>query len=420
MWFQLGLFGSRVVEAVSVGATSEDKGAGTLVDSLESPSPAGARMEGNDVTALIAARMGIDPSDVTAKLVSLHQKNELDGAGGPPVEGTAGPQVPVEDEEQDVSLTLGVLEEFERSEAAAAEAVLAPATPSVKLRMKPAVLGAPTPSKSFASAASRQAEMEDEPVVDLTKPSSSSLKWCEDDVAMEPEEDRARGEHESEVTAMEPEEDRAYGEHEAEVWPEPRRYGKAREAEAIYGSIAPVAVSILASDSLSLSDLQGAMLDVVAQVNVANKALATAGHVTAERSREAIQQAKISSDLATEALLKSFEVAAVAASSARQSWKMCVQMSGPDMPARSKEAERKTETTGRYLASKMFGVTLKAEEVAIAHFRGAHSNDFIIGFTRTGSGSSYEALLHASKAMVQNRISQVYAKIMQANIDMEM
>jgi hypothetical protein len=29
MWYQLGLFGSRVVEAVSVGATSEDKGAGT-------------------------------------------------------------------------------------------------------------------------------------------------------------------------------------------------------------------------------------------------------------------------------------------------------------------------------------------------------------------------------------------------------
>jgi hypothetical protein len=95
-------------------------------------------------------------------------------------------------------------------------------------------------------------------------------------------------------------------------------------------------------------------------------------------------------------------------------------MSGPDMPARSKEAERKTEKTGRYLASKMFGVTLKAEEVAIAHFRGAHSNDFIIKFTRTGSGSSHEALLHASKAMGRNRISQVYAKIPQADIDMEM
>jgi hypothetical protein len=90
-----------------------------------------------------------------------------------------------------VSLTLGVLEEFERSEAAA---VLAPATPSVQLKMKPAVLGAltPTPSKSFAPAATRQAEMEDEPVVDLTEP-SSSLKWCEDEVAMEPEEDRAHG-----------------------------------------------------------------------------------------------------------------------------------------------------------------------------------------------------------------------------------
>jgi hypothetical protein len=74
MWYQLGLFGSRVVEAVGVGATSEDKGAGTPIDSLKSP---GARMEGNNVTALIAARMGMDPSEVTAKLVLLHQKKEF-------------------------------------------------------------------------------------------------------------------------------------------------------------------------------------------------------------------------------------------------------------------------------------------------------------------------------------------------------
>jgi hypothetical protein len=179
-------------------------------------------------------------------------------------------------------------------------------------------------------------------------------------------------------------------------------------------------VPILDSDSLSLSDLQGAMRDAVAQVNHCSKALATVGLVIASRSREALLQYKISSDLATEALLKSFEVAVVAASSARQSWKICVQMSGPDMPARSKESEHKTETTGRYLSFKMFGVTLKAEEVAISHFRGAYSSDFIIKFTRTGEGSSHEALLRASKAMGRKRTSLVYAKIPQADTDQEM
>jgi hypothetical protein len=158
---------------------------------------------------------------------------------------------------------------------------------------------------------------------------------------------------------------------------------------------------------------------VVGQVNVAHKALATAGYVVAERSREALQQVKISSDMATEALLKAYEVAAVAASSSRQSWKMCITMTGPDMPARSKDAERKPETTERYLAQTLFGVTLRPEEVAISHFRGAHSNEFILKFTRTGFGTSHEDLLHASKSMGRNRQLQVYAKIAPADIDSE-
>jgi hypothetical protein len=154
-------------------------------------------------------------------------------------------------------------------------------------------------------------------------------------------------------------------------------------------------VPLLDSNSLAVGDLHKVVQEVVGQVNVAHTALATAGYITAKRSREALQQAKISSDLAMEALLKTYEIAAVAASSAQQSWKMCIQMGGPHMPARTKDAERKSETTGQYLASKLFGVKLKPEEVAIAHFRGPHSNDFILKFTRTGAGSSHEALLYA-------------------------
>jgi hypothetical protein len=47
------------------------------------------------------------------------------------------------------------------------------------------------------------------------------------------------------------------------------------------------------------------------------------------------------------------------------------------------------------------------------------SNEFIMKFTRTGAGSSHEDLLRASKAMGRKRINQVYAKIPQADVDME-
>jgi hypothetical protein len=89
------------------------------------------------------------------------------------------------------------------------------------------------------------------------------------------------------------------------------------------------------------------------------------------------------------------------------------------MPPRLKGAERKLEVTGRYLAWKLFGVDIKAEQLAICHFRGQTSTDFILKFTRTGNGTSHEDLLRASKAMGRKRTLQVYAKIPQADVDLE-
>jgi hypothetical protein len=89
------------------------------------------------------------------------------------------------------------------------------------------------------------------------------------------------------------------------------------------------------------------------------------------------------------------------------------------MPPRLKEAEKKLEMTGRYLAYKLFGVTIKPEELSICHFRGQASNEFILKFTRTGAGSSHEDLLRASKTMGRQRVHQVYAKIPQADVDQE-
>jgi hypothetical protein len=396
------------------------------------------RMEGNDANALIASRMGIEPGDVTARLVTLHQKKELNGAA----DGRADDDDVVKD--VNVSLTLGDLEDFERFEKMTAAEKLVPATPKLELKMRPAVLGA-TPirpasvtgpvavaaenltqgtSDADTPVAKPAAAMEVVELASPPPPAPAPVKWCEEDddeVEMEPEEDRAHGGREdetesataTEVAAMEPEEDRAHGGHETDVWPERRRYAETVEAEAMYMGIAVVEAPLLERDDLTLVNLQHAMVDVVAQVNIAHKALATVGHTTAERSREALQQSKIAGDLATEALLKAYEVSAVAALSSRQSWKMCVVMGGPHMPLRSKEAQRKVETTGCYLAYKLFGVTIKPEELAIAHFRGMTSNDFILKFTRTGAGSSHEELLHASKAMGRNRAHKVYAKIPQ-------
>jgi hypothetical protein len=416
MWNPLSLLGSSIFVEASV-------------DEVEPLEPLVTRMEGNNATALIAARMGNDQNEVGSRLVSLHQKGELDGTAGghtnrpnsqPDAEGVAN-----------VSLTSKDLEEFERAEAEGTDMITAP-TPH-KHTLKPSVLGAPktpstpaAPPPSAAPYATESAGIQADRIevaMDSTSGAASTAdlhtvsdasKWCDD---MEATTEEVAGD----VDAVEPEVDRAHGEYEVEdeVWPEPRRFGEAVEAENIYGGLAAIELPLLDNDS-TVGELQSVVQELVGQVNVAHKALATAGYIIAERSREALQQSKIGSDLATEALLKAYEVAAVAASSSRQSWKMCVQMAGPDMPPRSKDAERKPKTTGGYLATKLFGVKLRPEEVVISHFRGPSSNKFILKFTKTGFGSSYEDLLHASKAMGLKRKLNVYAKIPQADIDQEL
>ncbi len=92
-------------------------------------------MEGSDVKTLIAKRMGITKGEVESKLVSLHQKGELDGtadrSSGPSDSNVSG----------NISLTAKDLEDFERSEAEARNGTQT-GTP-FKLALKPAVLGNP-------------------------------------------------------------------------------------------------------------------------------------------------------------------------------------------------------------------------------------------------------------------------------------
>jgi hypothetical protein len=209
MWYQLGLFGSRVVEEVCI--VSEDKSVSThheavvsaeepeedrasgehvrseegascekvtvveaavVADSAEEPEEDrayGEHVKGDsceevtvvkehvrmDVTALIAKRMGIDQGEVESKLLQLHQKGELDGTAGP----QPAPDADL-DEDNNISLTSKVLEDFEKAEAEAKVNRSQTGTP-YKLTFKPAVLATPsapvTPAPSAAPSATPSA-----------------------------------------------------------------------------------------------------------------------------------------------------------------------------------------------------------------------------------------------------------------------
>jgi hypothetical protein len=131
MWNQLGVFGSRVVEAVFV---SEDKSQATEEPEEDSARSEGSgvegtvgaeelevRMEGSDVKTLIAKRMGIPKGEVDTRLISLHQKAELNGTAD---RSAAGPSDPSDRSSGNGSgksptLTKKDLEDFERAEAEA-------------------------------------------------------------------------------------------------------------------------------------------------------------------------------------------------------------------------------------------------------------------------------------------------------------
>jgi hypothetical protein len=142
MWNQLGVLGSRVVEAVFVsedhqatGSTgfediSEGRGVGGTVGAeaviaIESghesegsgvEGTVGAVMEGSDVKTLIAKRMGIPKGEVDTRLISLHQKGELNGTA----DRSAGPSDrSFVNSGKSPTLTKKDLEDFERAEAEA-------------------------------------------------------------------------------------------------------------------------------------------------------------------------------------------------------------------------------------------------------------------------------------------------------------
>jgi hypothetical protein len=186
MWNQLGVFGSRVVEAVFVSEDKTHQATGSAEEPEEDRAYGGhvrsegrgvegtvgaeeleegyvrsegrgvegtvgaeeVRMEGSDVKTLIAKRMGISKGEVDTRLISLHQKGELDGTA----DRSSGPSDPSDRDRSDssgnvsgnISLTKKDLEDFERAEAEARNGTPSQTGTPFKLAFKPAVLGNPS------------------------------------------------------------------------------------------------------------------------------------------------------------------------------------------------------------------------------------------------------------------------------------
>jgi hypothetical protein len=250
MWSQLGVLGSRVVEAVFVSEDAEiSEGRGVGQGTV------GAVMEGNDVKALIAKRLGISKDKVDARLIALHNKGELAGTAdrhrdqGRP---TAGPSGHV----KSPTLTKKDLEDFKRSEAKSG-------TPFKSF--KPAVLGATprtprTPPAAHARPPTPEPAKDDEVEV-LSQPQAQPPRgkpdWSEEmdeeealpvPAPMDPA--KSEGSGGGTVGAMEGDvwQDPAKSEGSgggtvgamdgSDVWQEPRkRYVEAVEAEHLFGAI---------------------------------------------------------------------------------------------------------------------------------------------------------------------------------------
>jgi hypothetical protein len=265
MWNPLGIFGSRVVEAISAApveslATVAPVALASAAAAPVAPAPAAAPMEGQDANSLIATRLGVEPGDVTAKLVALSQQNELDGAAN----GTVN-----------VSLTLDDLEEFERQEEATAASKLT-------LKMRPAVLGAtptrttPAPAAPAAAAATplvvspavvkEVVHMASPPPPPAAPAPAPAVPWSEDydEGEMMPEEDTAPT---TAADATEAKVVEVVEPKDADAWPERKRYAEAVEAEEILMGIAQIEAPLLERDDLTLADLQHVVVDVVSQVN---------------------------------------------------------------------------------------------------------------------------------------------------------
>jgi biotin carboxyl carrier protein len=350
MWSQLGVLGSRVVEAVFVSEdTEKSEGSGSECNS--GSVTVGAAMEGSDAKVLIAKRMGVPKDEVDTRLIALSQKGELNGTAGRSSNRALG------NSGKSPTLTKKDLEDFERAEADARSGTARAGTPFKAF--KPAVLnGSATPKTPRTPPARPETPParpetpatvhDDEVEIIPSKPPVQPQSWIDEMDAEEgdvegPVQGKSEGSGVEEGTVVA--EGQGVGVSEgsgsecnsgsvtvgAEVWPETRkRYAETVEAEHIYSAVGNITVPLLDEDDLGVEQLQFVVRDIVGQVNTANKLLATAGYVVAERSKEALQQARISSDMATESLLKAYEVSAVAASSSRQSWKMCVTFTGPD------------------------------------------------------------------------------------------
>jgi hypothetical protein len=209
MWNQLGVFGSRVVEAVfvsedkssedSASARSEGSGVEGTVGAEDKSSEDSARskgsgvegtvgaelevevkMEGSDVKALIAKRMGIPKDEVDARLISLHHKGELNGTAD---RSAASPSDPSDRSSgKSPTLTKKDLEDFERAEAEARNGTPSQTGTPFKLAFMPAVLNPSASPRTPRTPPARPAQLP--PATSPTARPAKAAERQDDEVEM--------------------------------------------------------------------------------------------------------------------------------------------------------------------------------------------------------------------------------------------
>ena len=134
----------------------------------------------------------------------------------------------------------------------------------------------------------------------------------------------------------------------------------------------------------------------------------------ADLENQALQQeSKVGAamEMGMDAVLRTKETRAMAASAMRQTSKVCIVLEGDAMPPRTKKLESRVKEAAIALIKRHLDVRVEPDEIGAAHYRQPDDNkSIILKFWYVGDGTAYDEILKRSRK-VQPR--GFYAKLME-------
>ena len=149
-----------------------------------------------------------------------------------------------------------------------------------------------------------------------------------------------------------------------------------------------------------LNQLHQMVIDLADSVHQSKHGLVSAGLKEITTRQELYKEIQVATETATEGLITAHEAKATAASASRQSFKMCLILSGDNMPPRSPQGEKDPKTSIRKIIKHFLDLdlnTFQGEQLAGGHYHGRKSKEFMAKFTIVGEGSAHEAILQAAR-----------------------